>query len=280
METAILIILAIIILTLLCLRNRELLERILYGKKTPEEIRSNPIGSAETIGNREIQQDFSGSALGDDSTLLVIADGRGRDQGGKIAAKIAVDTCLDLYEEYNNMEKPQYYFRRAFNLANHKILEVLDERVGTASAAVAIIKDNYLYYALVGSIKVAVFRGGDLIPVSEGQTIDILAKHRYEEGRISKETAISLLHEERLYNVLGQDTFSDIEFFSKPLALRPGDLVVMMTDGVSYALKWSQIEDCLRRGLSAQDMAKGIIAAVESSGQDDKDNAAVLIFEN
>ena len=71
-----------------------------------------------------------------------------------------------------------------------------------------------------------------------------------------------------------------IEFFSKPLALRPGDLVVMMTDGVSYALKWSQIEDCLRRGMSAQDMAKGIIAAVESSGKDDRDNAAVLIFEN
>ena len=281
MDTAILIVLAIIILTLLCLRNRERIEKVLYGTKAaPDKRRGNPIGSAETIGNREIQQDVTGSALGDDSALLVIADGKGRDQGGKIAAKIAVDTSLDLYGEYQNMDKPQYYFRRVFNLANHKILETMDERMGSASAAMAIIKGNYLYYALVGSIKVAVYRGGDLIPVSEGQTIDILARHRYEEGRISKETAISLLNEERLYNVLGQDTFSDIEFFSKPLVLRPGDAVVLMTDGVPYALKWTQIEDCLKKGGAAQSMAQGIIEAVNRSAKADKDNAAVLIYQH
>ena len=274
-ETAILIVLGLFILVLLYLRNREFFSGRELQYKSP-----NPIGSAATIGNREVQQDLSGSALGDDSTLLVIADGRGHGQEGKIAAKIAVDTCLDLYAEYQNMDKPQYYFRRAFNLANHKILETVDESNGSASAAVAIIKGNYLYYALVGNIKVAVFRGGDLIPVSEGQTIDILARHRYEEGRISKETALSLLNRERLYNVLGQDTFSDIEFFSKPLALRQGDLVVMMTDGVTYALKWSQIENCLKKDGSSQDMAKGIIEAVDSSAKEDKDNAAVLIYQN
>ena len=66
----------------------------------------NPIGTAATIGQRQLQQDLTGSALGDAGGLLLLADGRG--QAGKIAAKLAIDTCLDLYQECQAGEKPQY----------------------------------------------------------------------------------------------------------------------------------------------------------------------------
>ncbi|MBR2216550.1 MAG: SpoIIE family protein phosphatase [Selenomonadaceae bacterium] len=240
----------------------------------------SPIGSASTIGQREVQQDYAGSALGDRGAVMILADGMGRGQGGKVAARLAVDTFLDLYGGFQAADKPQYYFRRAFQVANRQILNTLEERQGMASVAVALLQGSRLYYSLVGSVRIAVWRRGDLIPVSEGQTIGILARKRYQEGRISKPTAISLIEQQRLYNVLGQEGFSDIEFFSQPLELLPGDLVILMTDGVTDVLKWTEIEDCLQVGGSPEDLAVAIIAAVEKAAVADKDNASVMIYRN
>ena len=229
--------------------------------------RKNPIGSAATIGAREIQQDHSGSALGDEGALMVLADGMGRGEGGKIAARVAVEVFLDLYHEYQAFDK-------------HRILTILEERRGMASAAVAMVRDDVLYYALVGSVQVAVYRKGDLIPVTEGQTIDVLARHRYEEGRLSKQTAIRLMEQQRLYNILGTEEFRDIEFFSKPLTLYDDDIVLLMTDGVSHALKWVDIEKALEQGGTPEEMAHRIIEAVDGSTVEDKDNASVLLYMN
>ena len=237
----------------------------------------NPIGTAATIGQRQLQQDLTGSALGDAGGLLLLADGRG--QAGKIAAKLAIDTCLDLYQECQAGEKPQYYFRKAFQAANHKILSVLEDGRGSTCLAAAIIERSRLYYALVGNSRIALFRDGDLVPVTEGQTIDILAQHRYQQGRITKEQALKLLHERRLYNFVGQDGFHDIEFFSEPIELQPGDIVVILSDGVTETVPWRQIEDCLGQTASPQEKAQQIIALVEGSSREDKDNASVILYD-
>lgn len=238
---------------------------------------SNPIGTASTIGQRQLQQDLTGSALGDEGGLLLLADGRG--QAGKIAAKLAIDTCLDLYQECQGQDKPQYYFRKAFQAANHKILSVLEDGRGSTCLAAAIIQRGLLYYALVGNSRIALFRDGDLVPVTEGQTIDILAQHRYQQGRITKEQALKLLHERRLYNFVGQDGFHDIEFFSEPIELQPGDIVVILSDGVTETAPWRQIEDCLGQAASPQEKAQQIIALVEESSREDKDNASVILYD-
>ena len=101
------ILLVVAILILLGLRFMEPKSRV-FGR------RKNPIGSAMTLGEREIQQDHLGSALGDEGPLMVLADGMGRGEGGKIAARIAVEVFQDLYQEYQSFDKPQYYFKRAF----------------------------------------------------------------------------------------------------------------------------------------------------------------------
>ncbi len=272
-ENILLVVLIVLILILAGLRFREPRHRV-------SGIRRNPIGSATTLGNREVQQDYQGSALGDEGTLMVLADGMGRGEGGKIAARVAVEVFRDLYDEYQAFDKPQYYFKRAFHLANHRILNVLDEKQGMASAAAAMVRDGCLYYALVGNVQVSVFRDGSLIPVTEGQTIDVLAHHRYEEGLLSKQTTIRLMEEQRLYNVLGTDEFRDIEFFSKPLKLYDGDVIVLMTDGVSHALKWVDIEQALDQDGTPEERARHVIEAVDKSTVDDKDNATVLLYVN
>ena len=251
------------------LRQRELR----YWSKCADE--DYELGAASTLGTREIQQDYFGVKRNQGVLLMLLADGIGAD--GELAAKLAVDTFRDLFNDHNAINQPQYFFRRAANVANKKITNTLEERQGETSLAAVMLKGNQLFYTLAGNCRVSVFRGGDLIPVSEGQTIDVLARHRYDEGRISKQKTLALLNHHRLYNVLGRDSFQEIELFSKPITLKENDTVVIMSDGVYNALRWVEIEDILSQKKSVQTLANDLINAVNNSPMVDKDNASVLI---
>ena len=233
------------------------------------------VGAATTLGTRINQQDYFGVKELSGALLVMLADGSG--EHGDIAAKISVDTFRDLFINKAAVDKPQYFFRRAAHATNKKILNVLEERQGYSSVAAVVINDSTLVYSLVGNCRVAVFRNGDLIPVSEGQTIDVLARHRYEEGRISKLQTLALLDRHRLYNVLGQDAFQDIELFSKPLTIKPRDLVVIFSEGVSNVLRWKELEDILDQRSSPRILADEIIRRVNQSAFVDKPNATILI---
>ncbi|EIW19159.1 PP2C family protein-serine/threonine phosphatase [Pelosinus fermentans] len=236
------------------------------------------VGQCMTIGDREVQEDDYGVLANQTGTLLVLADGMGRKYGGKIAGRVAVETFVDLFKEYKAFEKPQYYFRKAFHAANRAILNKVEDGRGSASVAAALIADHTLYYALVGNIKIAVYHGGDLVPVSEGHTISVLAQQKYLQGRLAKKSAIELLDRHRLYNFVGQDGFKDIEFFSQPLPLRAGDAVVLISDGIYETLLWREIEHELAQGRDAQQQALRIIERVNRSKLPNKDNASIVIY--
>lgn len=236
------------------------------------------IGKCMTIGDREVQEDNFGIFNTQEGVLLVLADGMGRKYGGKIASRIAVETLQDLFNEYKAFENPQYYFRKAFNAANRAILNKVEDNRGAACVAAGLITADTLYYALVGNSKIAVFRGGDLVPVSEGHTIDVLAKQKYRQGSLAKESAIALLERHRLYNFLGQDGFKNIEIFSEPLPLRKDDIVVIMSDGVYDVLRWREIEAVLSEGTDSQKQAFEIIERVNRSKNPNKDNASIVLY--
>lgn len=236
------------------------------------------VGSSMTIGGREVQEDEVGTLATAQGLLAVLSDGMGREFGGRIASRAAVETFLDIFRDYNAFDNPQFYFRKAFSTANRAILRVIgDERRGAASVGAAMIRDGWLYYAVVGNVKLCVYRGGELVPLSAGHTLDVLAEHSFRTGRLSREDALILLEEHRLYNYLGQDGFHEVEYFDRPVELRRGDIVVLMSDGVYDLLPWREIEDVLATGGDCQSMAYAITERVNRDAAEHKDNASVIL---
>ena len=237
------------------------------------------VGSSMTIGSREVQEDQIASMSTDAGMMAVLADGAGKAYGGRIAARTAVDTFQDIFGDYNAFNNPQYYFRKAFQCANREILKVLgDENRGTASVGCALIRRGYLYYALVGNVKIAVFREGTLVPVSAGHTVAVMAEKRFREGKLSRQETLSLLENQRLYNYLGQDGFRDIEFFDAPVQLLKGDIVALMSDGIHEYLGFREVEEVLRERGNCQEKALRIIEKVNKGAGDNKDNASVILI--
>ena len=237
------------------------------------------VGASMTIGDREIQEDNYNFIESDNGFLAVLADGMGKKFGGKISSQIAVNTFIELFEQFNAFDNPNYFFQKAFNLANKEILKNLDDDRCGACVASILIRDDMLFYSLVGNIKIAVFRNGDLIPVSTGHTINMLAQDKYKTGKITKQSAISLLEEKRLYNYVGQDGFKNIEFFDEPISLKYGDIVALISDGVYEFLNWKEIEREISNRANIQKTAFNIIEKINISQKENKDNASIMLIQ-
>lgn len=271
----------IIILCLSLLGAALLAERMRLSVhwRRSKSLRLCETGASKTIGDREVQEDEYGIAETEESLMAVMADGMGKHYAGKIASRTAVDVFLDLFEDRNAFYNPQYSFRKAFQGANREILNQLEENQGSASVGAVMIKDRKLYYAVVGNVKIAVYRNHELVPVSSGHTIGVLAKQKYEEGKLTRQEAVSLLDHHRLYNFVGQDGFRDVEFFDTPIALHGGEYVLLMSDGLYETARWKDMEDCLEGEGSCQEKAFQLVELVNQSEEEEKDNAAVVVIK-
>lgn len=237
------------------------------------------VGTCMTIGSRDVQEDQTAVMETAAGIMAVLADGAGKTYGGRIAARTAVNTFRDIFRDYNAFNNSQYYFRKAFHCANKEILKAVeDENRGTASVGCVLIRGGFLYYALVGNVKICVFREGSLIPVSTGHTVAVMAEKRFREGKISRQDTLALLENRRLYNYLGKDDFKDIEFFDAPIRLEAGDTVALMSDGVYEFLGLKEVEETLKGQGGCQEKALEIIEKVNHGVGDDKDNASIILI--
>lgn len=236
-------------------------------------------GSCGTIGSREIQEDAYGIVEGQGGIMAVLADGMGSGYGGRIASRIAVETFQDMFSDGNAFYNPQYYFRRAFHAANRGILECLDGERGAASVAAVMVKNRKLYYASVGNVKVAVYRNGELVPVTSGHTVSVLARKKYMEGKLTRQAAVSMLEQHRTYNYVGQDGFRDIEFFDVPVTLYGGEYVALLSGGMHEGVSWREIEKCLGKKGSCAEKALELTELVNGRTDEDMDNASIVIIK-
>ena len=141
-----------------------------------------------------------------------------------------------------------------------------------------LIKNRKLYYAVVGNVKIAVYRNHELVSVSFGHTIGVLANQKYEEGKLTRQEALSLVNHHRLYNFVGRDGFQDVEFFDTPIAFYGGEYVLLMSDGMYETARWKDMEDCLEGEGSCQDKAFRLVELVNRSEEEEKDNASVVVI--
>ncbi len=242
-------------------------------------IRRFKVGKAMTIGDRQVQEDDYGVCQSADGFMAVLADGMGKNYGGKISSRIAVDTMKESFRLYRSSENPAYFFRKSYHRINAEILKQLDDGRGGASVGTVLIKENYLYYAVAGNVKIAVYRGGNLVPVSSGHTIDVLAGDKFIEGTITREEALKLLDHTRMYNYVGQDGFREIEFFDTPIRLQDRDIVVLMSDGLYEGMDWKMIEELLAGRKKCQQKAYELIEQINAASRKEKDNASIVLVE-
>jgi serine/threonine protein phosphatase PrpC len=234
------------------------------------------VAYSQTIGRRQVQADVFEWAVHDGRTLLVIADGIGSGTKGRTAALAATDSIVRSFEMVGLLSNPAYFFRQAFHNANETVLRHVPDGTAGANVLCALIQDGMLYYALAGNCRAAVFRGDSLISLSEGQTLDVLARNAFRRHTLGREDARSVYKERRVYNYVGKDDFRELEMFDIPVKLKVGDYIVLMTDGVYDFCPHMDLELPFRRRSDCEQKTKDIIAYLQQKRDAQQDNATVV----
>lgn len=254
-------------------------QRLLLALKSPRQaIVKNEWAYSQTTGNKELQSDVVSVYQNHAGVMAALADGIGKENTGKISAQVAVDTLLDAFEPYRVLNNPEYLFRTAFLEAHSRIQKTIGGRRGGASMGAVFANEKQLYYALAGNLKIALLRNGELIPISKGQTFDVLARTAFREGDLSKQETIWSQETTRVWNYLGKDGFHEIEVCKPPINLKSGDMIILVSQGIYEELSWAEVEDILLRPLSLQEMADTITMEVEKKEAQDKENGSVLLL--
>lgn len=236
-------------------------------------------GMGQTTGNKEIQADAMGIIITSAGKLAVMADGIGKENTGKVCAALAVREFREAFSFYKTLQKPEYFFERTMYSLHMNMQKVLEERHGGASVGVVFLAEGRLHYAMAGQIRIALLRNGELIPLSEGQTISVLAQRAYQDGKISRQETIWSMEDLRVWNYVGKDGFHQMEVCEVPIELKKGDLVVMMTKGIFEEVSYAELEKIMvNPALTAQEKADRVIRQTEVSGAQDKENGSIMVL--
>lgn len=258
--------------------------RLILSAMDGREMEDNACGqadaaAAQTTGNQEIQADKVEVLKTEAGTMAVLADGIGNKNTGRLCAQIVVDTILDNYESYHILHNPEYFLKTSFYEANSRIQKTIGDRRGGASVGAVFLNKTCLHYALAGDIRIAILRRGELIPLSQGQTMDVLATEAWKEGKIARQEALWSMEEKRIWNYVGMDGFRKLEICEQPIRLKDGDVVLMASKGIFEEVPWGEMEDLLVSDVPLQEAAKRMVQAAEMKLSQEKDNGSVVLIK-
>jgi protein phosphatase len=165
--------------------------------------------------------------------LFMIADGMGGHKGGQVASGLAVDAVRNRFLQAESEDACSVLIE-SFQEAHRVIVEASHDSsdldgMGTTCCA-AIVKNGKLVFGSIGDSRLYLIRDGNVQPLTEDHT---LVNALMKQGVLSAEEART--HEQRnvLTAALGSES-SPIagDFASDPISLRPGDTLLMCSDGL------------------------------------------------
>jgi len=197
----------------------------------------------------------------------------GGHRGGEVASQLAVETLEKMFKEGAGDLPDQV------QEANRVVFErsILDRKVagmGTTLTA-ALVEGDRVRLAHVGDSRAYLLRDGELRLLTEDHT---LVNRMVSEGEISKEEAETHPQRSVLTRALGVDTVVDVD--DDTFKVRPGDRLLLCTDGLTSMVSEDQIGEVLRTVRDPQEAAKRLIRMANEAGGVDNTTVVILDFSD
>lgn len=234
--------------------------------------------SVTDIGKkRKLNQDFvyvSETQVGNLPNLFIVADGMGGHKAGDYASKCTVETMIR--EIKGSFEKnPVRILSKAIRVANDQIRRKAQEDenlsgMGTTVVAASCL-GKYLQVANVGDSRLYIIND----TIRQITRDHSLVEEMVRMGGIAKEAARNHPDKNIITRAIGARDTVEIDFFHEEL--KPGDIVLMCSDGLTNMLEDEEISKILKEKTSIQERADKLVEAANNNGG--KDNIAVIIID-
>lgn len=198
--------------------------------------------------------------------LFIVADGVGGRTGGARAARLAVDGIREMYYKPARGEKPHQALERAIRITSRNIYyegQKNEEYAGMASTvvAVAIVRSD-AWIAQIGDSRAYIYRRGVLVCITQDHNVFI-------EDRENPEAPPRVV----LTRALGVEGTPEPDLLR--VSLKPGDRLLLCTDGLTNEVREELIREILRQSPHPRTAVQRLVRLAEEHGG--KDNITVLV---
>jgi len=238
----------------------------------------------QITGQRESQQDSGAVVRIDDvNWLLILADGMGGQVGGKEASQMTVDIFQKSFLECEQTDIRERLLH-ALQEVNYNMFEYVEknpEMEGMGTTLIAAVTDgSRVQWLSIGDSPFWLFSDGELLRLNANHSMAAILQQQVETGELSaEEAAQSPVRSQLLEAVMGED-IEMIDLPELPVALKPGDVMVLASDGVESCSEM-ELQDLLdaNRHTNCETIGLEILNAVEEKEKPGQDNASLIVFQ-
>lgn len=238
------------------------------------------ISRTSRLGNRETNQDRLAALERDNCVLLVVADGLGGKKGGELAAQTLIDTADQLFMRTTlPIEQTDQFLNELLIKAHHNVKTTGAKQdppltPGT-TAVVCLIQNGIAQWGHVGDSRLYLFRDG--LPLYRTQDHSYV-EQLYQDGQITLDQLQG--HELRNYvtRCIGLVEDEPQVTLAKPVALKPGDILLLCTDGLWDPLDDAQLGAVIING-RLKDAVNTLAERAEQVSYPNSDNITAVAFQ-
>lgn len=230
----------------------------------------------DTGRKRELNEDYvyaSEKPVGNLPNLFIVADGMGGHNAGDFASDFTVTTMVEEIEA--SFEKnPSIIFQKAISVANQKLREIaandLSKRGMGTTVVAATCLGKYLQVANVGDSRLYVVNN----TIKQITTDHSYVEEMIRRGNLQRENARSNPNKNIITRAVGAK--NEIQADIYVVELKPGDLLLMCSDGLSNMLEDEEMRMIIKRQRDIVEMAEELVKAANENGG--KDNISVILI--
>lgn len=236
------------------------------------------IGQVNRLGNRSSNQDRFSAIETDEGVLLVLGDGMGGQACGEVAAQVLVDCARDAYlQAVRPIRNPKEFLGAVIKHAHLQIIAFGQRQEppvtpGT-TAVLCLIQDGDALWAHVGDSRLYIYQQG--IPLYR-TTDHSYVEQLYQKGEISRWEQETHPQRNQITQCLGCRRELPKVSVSNSVMLKPGDVVMLCSDGFWGPMDDSQMGTMLENGEPLEDALNEIAEKAERLSYPRSDNISVL----
>lgn len=245
------------------------------------------VDNVQGIGRRERQEDSFALCNASDpeawdrqGLFAVVADGMGGMAGGNEASEAAVEAFVQLFHALLEDGDVPQQLREGACAVSDGIFQRFQGRSGTTVVAVRLLGDA-LHWLSVGDSAIFLKRGECVFQLNREHTcLNDLYLRELEQEPIQRDRAEQDEDARRLTAFVGIDRLTQVDQSLRPWRLRPGDVILLCSDGISGVLTPAELKEAmslepdagcrlletlvLEKALPEQDNYTGVMIAYQS----------------
>ena len=227
---------------------------------------------------REQNQDAYGVSDQGRYPVFVLCDGMGGHRAGEIASAEAASDIVKTIEDLMAEDDGNLFVKisSAVSHANNHVYsmsvkEPIFSGMGT-TCDVCIVSPNGAYIGHVGDSRVYIFTENGLYQVTKDHS---LVEEMIDQGRLTREEART--YEQRNYITRALGTQPTIQTDTYLVAFRPGDIIIMCSDGLTNMVPEVDIAYILSENTGLEEKARRLVEMANDNGG--QDNITVILIK-